>query len=77
MKDSYKEFLEIFEDIQELCRLTDAEVKASLEVTNHLRLMANMIYFYRKDGAKKVDAAVREKFLKEMGVAVLKPKGKS
>jgi hypothetical protein len=76
MKDSEKEFWEIFSDIQELCRLSDEEVRASPEVTNHIRLMANMAYFYRKDGVKKVSDAAREKFLSGLGVAVLKPKGK-
>lgn len=77
MKDSEKEFWEIFVDLQELCRLTDEEVKKSPETTNHLRLMANMVYFYRKDGAKKVTEALRRKLLEKRGVIVLKPKGNS
>jgi len=36
-----------------------------------------MVYFYRRDGAKRVTEAVREKKLKKLGIPVLKPKGKS
>ena len=70
-----REFWEIYFTLQKLCGLRDDDLD-NKEVGKHLRLMANMVYFYRRDGAAKVKDAVREKELRELGVPILKPKGK-
>jgi hypothetical protein len=71
-----QEFWDIFAHLKKLCHLSD-EAISDPDVHKHIRLMANMVYFYRRDGVAKVKTAVRDKWLKEKGVAVLKPKGKS
>jgi len=72
---SDKEFWDIFEKLQRLYHLSNDSAQDPT-VNRHLKLMANMIYFYRRDGVKKVKEAVRDKWLRSMGVAVIKPKGK-
>jgi hypothetical protein len=73
LSDKEKEFWDIFSRLQKLCHLSDEAIEDP-DVQKHLRLMANMIYFYRRDGAKKVQAAVRDRWLKSKGVAILKKK---
>ena len=70
-----QEFFDIFTKIQKLCHLSD-ETAQDPTVQRHLKLMSNMVYFYRREGALKVKDAVRAKWLESKGVAVLKAKRK-
>jgi len=76
MNDKEKEFWDIFSRVQKLCHLSNESVKDPT-VHRHLKLMSNMVYFYRRDGVEKVKAAVRDKWLQSKGVAIFKPKGKT
>lgn len=75
MNDKEREFWDIFSKLQKLCHLSNEDIY-NKEVSKHLKLMSNMIYFYRREGVKKVKEAERARYLKQMGVTLLKPKVK-
>lgn len=76
LTDREKEFYRIRAAVQEIFRVTDAEVDQDPPLREMLHLFSNLALIYRTKGAAECRLMNREKMLKEAGVPVLRPKSK-
>ena len=74
LSTSEKRFWRLVAVVQELCHVTDEEMENSPDISNHMKMVANLILFYQRNGTMKIKEATNRKTLEALGIAVLTPK---